>query len=92
MRVVSIGKPVEELLADPGAEDNFQYSIEFCGGTHLGNTSGVRSTRVAYCCATDSRNKQTCSASSPVAAPSSLVAARGNTLATAATPNLHSIP
>ncbi len=40
--MVSIGKPVEELLADPGAEDNFQYSIEFCGGTHLGNTSGVR--------------------------------------------------
>ena len=40
--MVSIGKPVEELLADPEAEDNFQYSIEFCGGTHLANTSGER--------------------------------------------------
>ena len=39
--MVSIGKPVEELLADPGAEDNKQYSIEFCGGTHLADTSGV---------------------------------------------------
>lgn len=39
--MVSIGKPVEDLLADPGAEDNFQYSVEFCGGTHLGNTSGA---------------------------------------------------
>ena len=41
MRVVSIGKPVEDLLADPGAQDNFQYSVEFCGGTHLANTSGM---------------------------------------------------
>ena len=40
--MVSIGKPVEDLLADPGAEDNFQYSVEFCGGTHLGNTSGAQ--------------------------------------------------
>ena len=41
VRVVSIGKPVEDLLADPGAQDNFQYSVEFCGGTHLANTSGM---------------------------------------------------
>ena len=42
VRVVSIGRPVDELLADPGAQDNVQYSVEFCGGTHLANTSGVR--------------------------------------------------
>ena len=38
VRVVSIGKPVEELLANPAAESNRQYSVEFCGGTHLKKT------------------------------------------------------
>ena len=40
VRVVSIGKAVEAVLADPGAKDNGQYSVEFCGGTHLSNTKG----------------------------------------------------
>jgi alanyl-tRNA synthetase len=48
VRVVSIGKPVEELLADPGARDNYQYSVEFCGGTHLANTSGARQRSSIY--------------------------------------------
>ena len=38
VRVVSIGKPVDDLLKDPKASDNYGYSIEFCGGTHLDNT------------------------------------------------------
>lgn len=38
VRVVSIGKPVDQLLADPAATDNRQFSIEFCGGTHLRHT------------------------------------------------------
>lgn len=38
VRVVSIGKSVEELLANPAAESNRQYSVEFCGGTHLKRT------------------------------------------------------
>lgn len=42
VRVVSIGKPVEELLANPAAESNRQYSVEFCGGTHLKHTGDAR--------------------------------------------------
>lgn len=39
VRVVSIGKPVAELLVNPDDEANDGLSIEFCGGTHLANTS-----------------------------------------------------
>ncbi|CAD7702717.1 unnamed protein product [Ostreobium quekettii] len=42
VRVISIGRPVEELLMDPTAESNLDYSIEFCGGTHLKNTADAR--------------------------------------------------
>lgn len=38
VRVVSVGKAVDALLADPKAADNINYPVEFCGGTHLGNT------------------------------------------------------
>lgn len=42
VRVVSIGKPIEELLANPEEPSNRQYSIEFCGGTHLEHTGQAR--------------------------------------------------
>lgn len=38
VRIVSIGKNVEDLLADPDKEEWLQYSAELCGGTHISNT------------------------------------------------------
>ncbi len=35
VRVISVGKPVDTLLADPKAPDNSNYSVEFCGGTYV---------------------------------------------------------
>lgn len=42
VRVVSIGRPVEQLLAAPRDDSNRDYSVEFCGGTHLSNTKQAR--------------------------------------------------
>ncbi len=40
VRVVSIGQPVATLLEKPKAEWQ-RYSIEFCGGTHVGSTREI---------------------------------------------------
>eukprot|EP00878_Enallax_costatus_P013646 GHUV01014269.1.p1 GENE.GHUV01014269.1~~GHUV01014269.1.p1 ORF type:complete len:806 (+),score=287.63 GHUV01014269.1:1306-3723(+) len=42
VRVVAIGKSVDELLANPDADDNMASSVEFCGGTHLINTAQAK--------------------------------------------------
>jgi alanyl-tRNA synthetase len=41
VRVVSIGVPVADLLKDPGNEKWRQFSVEFCGGTHLKSSTDV---------------------------------------------------
>mmetsp|Transcript_19360 Transcript_19360/g.58510 ORF Transcript_19360/g.58510 Transcript_19360/m.58510 type:complete len:958 (+) Transcript_19360:236-3109(+) len=42
VRVVSIGRSVEDLVANPSDDSNAAYSVEFCGGTHLADTSGAK--------------------------------------------------
>jgi len=38
VRVVSIGRKVEDLLANPESKEWSSISIELCGGTHISNT------------------------------------------------------
>ncbi len=38
VRVVSVGVPVKDLLAEPTNRDWMGYSVELCGGTHLRST------------------------------------------------------
>lgn len=42
VRVVSIGKSVDDLLKYPSSEEWGKYSIEFCGGTHVTKTSDIK--------------------------------------------------
>ena len=42
VRVVSIGMPVDELVQDVKSKDWRNFSIEFCGGTHVSSTGEVK--------------------------------------------------
>ncbi|CCF58392.1 hypothetical protein KAFR_0E02390 [Kazachstania africana CBS 2517] len=42
VRVVSVGVPVDDLLANPTSEEWHKYSVEFCGGTHVNKTSDIK--------------------------------------------------
>jgi len=41
VRVVSVGVPVEDLLANPDSDKGTKTSVEFCGGTHLRNVGHI---------------------------------------------------
>lgn len=41
VRIVSIGRRVDALLDKPGNEDWVNYSVEFCGGTHVQSTAMI---------------------------------------------------
>ncbi|CEF67938.1 Alanine--tRNA ligase, mitochondrial [Strongyloides ratti] len=43
VRVVSVGTPIETLLANPDSDIGLNTTVEFCGGTHLKNVSHIGS-------------------------------------------------
>uniref|UniRef100_A0A0N5A510 Alanine--tRNA ligase n=1 Tax=Parastrongyloides trichosuri TaxID=131310 RepID=A0A0N5A510_PARTI len=43
VRVVAVGTPIEELLANPDSDTGLNTTVEFCGGTHLKNVSHIGS-------------------------------------------------
>jgi alanyl-tRNA synthetase len=42
VRVVSVGVPVDDLLASPDNKDWRKISVEFCGGTHVDQTGIIK--------------------------------------------------
>ena len=43
VRVVAIGVPIDNVLADPTGDLGLQYSVELCGGTHMSTIGGMES-------------------------------------------------
>lgn len=51
VRVVSIGVPVQDMVADPANNAWSGVSVEFCGGTHLENTKQAKDFVIVEECA-----------------------------------------
>eukprot|EP00817_Percolomonadidae_sp_ATCC50343_P000137 CAMPEP_0117426428 /NCGR_PEP_ID=MMETSP0758-20121206/6550_1 /TAXON_ID=63605 /ORGANISM="Percolomonas cosmopolitus, Strain AE-1 (ATCC 50343)" /LENGTH=1000 /DNA_ID=CAMNT_0005211603 /DNA_START=237 /DNA_END=3239 /DNA_ORIENTATION=- len=41
--VISIGQEIAPMIADPSNDNWLNYSVEFCGGTHIKNTETMKS-------------------------------------------------
>ncbi|MEQ8317117.1 MAG: alanine--tRNA ligase [Phycisphaerales bacterium] len=48
VRVVSIGAPIDKLLADPKNDAWMEFSVELCGGTHLATTAQAESFAIVH--------------------------------------------
>jgi alanyl-tRNA synthetase len=48
VRVVSIGAPIDEMVADPKNDKWMGYSVELCGGTHLATTAQAESFAIVH--------------------------------------------
>jgi alanyl-tRNA synthetase len=41
VRVLSVGAPINDVLADPASDLAVNHSLEFCGGTHVKNSKDI---------------------------------------------------
>jgi len=48
VRVVSIGAPIDEMVADPTNDKWLGYSVELCGGTHVATTAQAESFAIVH--------------------------------------------